>query len=110
MSDINKVLGLERRTSIYGAPLGQSSYDDRTCKTRRLRLTKIRLTQGYAPCGTYWGTGEPLWCAYNTEDDKYAMGHGARMYVRGGTRRKAIENLREKYVGLSFYKDVRRLV
>lgn len=86
--NINKILADDPRYTKYGAPLGDRNY---ALSDSPLYLQRINFVDGdYAPDGTYWGgSGTPLWCAFNGDDEEYAAGHGTRIYVRAKTREDA---------------------
>ena len=78
--NINKLLHDNPVSCRYGAPMGAVNYwgDEE----EPLYLQKVRIdSQGYAPDGTYWGLGLPLWCAFNDE---------TRVYVRAINRKSAM--------------------
>ena len=76
--NINKILAGNPRPCQHGAPMGAASYYRDPAP---LHLQIVNMLDGcYAPDGTYWGVGTPLWCAFN--DD-------ARIYIRAHTREEA---------------------
>lgn len=86
--DINQILRKDPRYTKYGAPLGDTNFH---LTQGPLYLQKVRFEDcDYAADGTYWGGSDtPLWCAFNGDDEEYAAGHGARIYVRAKTREEA---------------------
>ena len=82
--NINAILKNQPVSCRYGAPMGQrSGFDD----AAPLYLQKVRIdSQGYAPDGTYWGLGTPLWCAFND---------GSRIWVRAWPRADAMIEVRD---------------
>jgi hypothetical protein len=49
---------------------------------RSIRLFRVRLDNGgYDDGGAYWGIGEPLWCAIDSD--------GNRQFIRASRREKA---------------------
>ena len=92
--DINKILKEDPREMAYGAPMGDSGWDDREDDEKPVYLQRLRLVDGdYGADGTYWGGGhgsEAMWCAFNVEGT-------LRRYVRADTRQHAIEAMHAHY-------------
>lgn len=88
--NINQILRANPRSCKYGAPMGAINRND---SDSPLYLQRVHFVDGdYGADGTYWGGGrgtEPLWCAFNGEDDKFAPAMGTRIYVRAKNRREA---------------------
>ena len=52
----------------YGAPMGRRELP----VSGKVRLARVRLDAGgYDPGGAYWGSGQPLYCAWNDEGEVY---------------------------------------
>ena len=63
----------------YGAPMGRGGSPLGSGKTH---LARVRLDSGgYDPGGAYWGTGEPIFVAWDDE--------GGEVYVRAACRETA---------------------
>lgn len=66
----------------YGAPMGRRSAVDLDTEAGKLRLVRVGLDSGgYDRGGAYWGIGEPLYCAADTD--------GNVVYLRARTRKAA---------------------
>lgn len=60
----------------YGAPMGRGHSP---LGSGKVHLARVRLDSGgYDKGGAYWGTGEPLWCAWDDE--------GGEVYLRAASR------------------------
>lgn len=78
----------------YGAPMGRGHSPLAGIKTH---LRRVGLDSGgYDRGGAYWGTGEPLWVAW--DDD------GGEVYLRALSREIAKAQLRARCEGVSFYR------
>lgn len=67
--------------------MGASNYFDNPDEP--LYVQRVRMVDGdYAPDGTYWGGGEPLYCAFSDSN---------RMYVRSANRSEAVESILAEY-------------
>lgn len=99
--NINQILARDPRYTNRGAPLGDSNFH---LATSPLYLQRVRfIDHDYATDGTYWGNnGTPLWCAFNGDDEKYAAGHGSRIYVRAKTRDEAKDAVQREYPEATF--------
>lgn len=98
--NINKILRASPVSCARGAPLGAGSFHE--CG-QRLYLQRVRLVDGcYAPDGTYWGAGVPLWCAFNTADGEFATAMGTRIYTRAITRQQAKQRILDEYRSATF--------
>ncbi len=76
-------------SSKFGAPLGRRSGQ----VTGKVRLERVRLNSGgYDRGGAYWGIGEPLWVAEDSE--------GERTYLRAPERSEA----KRRLPGCTFYR------
>lgn len=74
---------LSNVSSKYGAPMGRRSDIDLYGK---VRLARVRLDSGgYDNGGAYWGHGEPLWRALDTE--------GNEQFLRAVSREAAKKSL-----------------
>lgn len=61
-ADGGKIDPLAKVSSIYGAPMGRTSYG--TAPAAKVRLFRFRLDAGgYDKGGAYWGIGSPIYCA-----------------------------------------------
>lgn len=70
----------------YGAPMGRGHS---TLAGSKTRLARVRLDSGgYDPGGAYWGTGQPLFVAWDEE--------GGEVYLRASSRETAKAQLRHK--------------
>lgn len=68
--------------SQYGAWMGRRS-DLSSDTTTKLHLQRVRLDSGgYDPGGAYWGSGQPLFCAWDDET-------GEARYLRASSRDEA---------------------
>lgn len=102
--DINKILRADGRSCKYGAPLGDSNFNE---SYEPVYLQRVRFIDGdYGPDGTYWGytQGEHLYCAFNRETPDHAAGHGTRIYVRAESRQEAKAEVLERYPSTKFIK------
>lgn len=96
MEDINDILRACPVKTTSGAPMGQQDLVGEF--SRPLLLQRIEWVDGdYAPDGTYWGGGQPLWCAFNPQTDRWAPGMGTRLYVRADTPEQAVDRIRQRY-------------
>jgi hypothetical protein len=104
--NINTILRGMQRSARYGAPMGRRNCND---SNSPLYLQRVRFIDGdYAADGTYWGGGrgtDPLWCAFNGEDDTFAPGRGTQIYVRAKTRAQAMAEILERYPDVTFHKE-----
>jgi len=93
--NINKILAKESVSSGYGAPMGARNIVEKS--SLPLLLQRVDLVDGdYSKDGTYWGSGgEPLWCAFNQEDDNHAPAMGTRVYVRAPNWNVAAQRARD---------------
>jgi len=93
--NINKILAKESVSSGYGAPMGARNIVEKS--SLPLLLQRVDLVDGdYSKDGTYWGSGgEPLWCAFNQEDDNHAPAMGTRVYVRALNWNVAAQRVRD---------------
>jgi hypothetical protein len=98
--DINQILRKDPVWCGRGAPMGRSDWHD---SKSPLYLQKVRMVDGdYAPDGTYWGSGTPLWCAFNGTDDRFVAGAGTRIYLRAIDRKDAKVQIQARYPGVTF--------
>ena len=82
---------LSKVNGKYGAPMGRrSDHIDGKCHLQKITLD----SGGYDSGGAYWGLGEPLYCAQDSE--------GSRLFVRANSREQA----KEKVLSLSLAHDV----
>ena len=73
---------LSKAYNKYGASMGRRSYS----VNGKCHLQKIPLDSGgYDRGGAYWGLGEPLYCAQDSE--------GSRLFIRAKTRKEAKEKI-----------------
>jgi hypothetical protein len=78
----------------YAAPLGRGNSRELIGVTR---LNKVALNGGgYDSGGAYWGTGEPLWCAQDSE--------GNELFLRSATRATAKAALKKAHPRVRFYR------
>ncbi len=69
-----------------GAPMGRPHAHTLDVTPKSVRLFKVRLDSGgYDDGGAYWGTGQTLWCARDSQ--------GAEQFVRASTRIAAAASL-----------------
>lgn len=62
-----------------GAPMGRPHSPDLDTSPRSVRLFKVRLDSGaYDDGGAYWGHGQQLWCARDSQ--------GGEQFVRASSR------------------------
>jgi hypothetical protein len=83
----------------YGAPMGRSGS---LLGSGVVRLQRVSLDSGgYDRGGAYWGSGEPLWVAFDDE--------AGERYLRAPTRKVAQERLRAETPGetLKFARESR---
>ncbi len=94
--NINKILRANKRRCTYGAPMGARDFHN---SDTPLYLQRVNFVDGdYGPDGTYWGSGTPLYCAFNGSDcPQFAPAHGTRVYVRAKTRTEAKRLILEIY-------------
>ena len=98
--DVNHILRKDPVWSARGAPMGQRNWHD---SDSPLYLQKVEFVDGdYAPDGTYWGSGTPLWCAFNGTDNEFVAGAGTRIYVRANDRLSAKVAIHAQYPGITF--------
>jgi hypothetical protein len=65
--DINQILARNQVHSPYGARMGATNYDRRVSHAR-VYAQAVRIDSGgYAPCGTYWGLGLPLFAFFTAD-------------------------------------------
>jgi hypothetical protein len=95
MTSINKTLRDHPVNDRYGAPFGRANtHGD---NTEKLHLQIVRLDSGgYDPSGTYWGSGQQLYCAFG--DD------GTEAYYRAWTRDEAKEKVLKDNPSARFYR------
>jgi hypothetical protein len=81
----------------YGAPMGRGGLQPENYAAfagKRVHLRRVRLDSGgYDRGGAYWGTGAPLFCAWDDES-------GEEAYLRAKDRDAA----KAKLVGARFYR------
>ena len=97
--DINAILRARPRNCAYGAPMGD--IDEIPDDLDTLYLQRVRFVDGdYAPDGTYWGSGTPLWAAFKPD-------LSVLVYVRAHNRAAAAQAVRDAYpyLDLNFYKE-----
>jgi hypothetical protein len=98
--NINKILRNDPVSCRRGSPMGQATWHD---SDSPLYIQRVRLTDDvYAPDGTYWGLPSNLWCAFNGDDDRFAAGHGTRIYVRAEYRDEAKRKVLALYPNVTF--------
>jgi len=99
--NINQILKRSPVKCTWGAPLGQSDFNN---SRSPLYLQRINFQDGdYAADGTYWGSGSSaLWCAFNGEDADYAAAQGTRIYVRASTRAGAKLEVCKQFRNVTF--------
>lgn len=98
--NINTILRARPRNCSYGAPMG--AIDETPDDLDTLYLQRIRFVDGdYAPDGTYWGGGTPLWAAFKPD-------LSALVYVRAPSRAAAVQAVRDAYphLDLKFHKEL----
>ncbi|MCX8017242.1 MAG: hypothetical protein N2690_05005 [Rhodocyclaceae bacterium] len=93
--DINTILRANPVNAQYGAPLGQRSFAEDLSQPLLLQRVEMQDSD-YAADGTYWGSGEPLWCAFNPPSERFAAAMGTRIYVRAATPEGAVEQILEQ--------------
>jgi len=77
------------------APDGSPQWPERVA-AHKLQLARVRINSGgYDAGGAYWGTGMPLWNAWNGE---------ICLYLRARNRELAKEAIRETYPAARFYR------
>ena len=75
--------------------MGACSYFDNPDEP--LYVQRIRFVDGdYAPDSTYWGGGEPLYCAFSDSN---------RIYIRATRRAEALEKVLEDWPEAKFHKN-----
>lgn len=68
-------------SSRFGAPMGRGTTLPKET-TEKLYLQRVPFVDGdYDPGGAYWGGGQPLWCAWDSEGDY--------VFVRAGSSRES---------------------
>ena len=73
---------LSKSYNKYGASMGRRSERiDGKCHLQKIPLD----SGGYDKGGAYWGLGEPLYCAQDSE--------GGRFFIRAKTRKEAKEKI-----------------
>ncbi len=77
----------------YGAPMGRDNILPLEGKVH-LQLVKMVDCNAYDSGGAYWGSGTPLYCAYNDEGE---------VYLRATSRKEAKKKLRARY-SVTFYR------
>lgn len=98
--DINKLLKRDPVNMTRGAPMGAGNFADEL--SIPLLLQRIQFVDGaYAPDGTYWGCGKPLWCAFNPKTADFKAADGTRIYVRATTLDEAAAAVRQQAARLA---------
>lgn len=92
---------LSNAVSQYGASMGRKGNVSMVSKTdKRFRLVRVRLDRGgYDAGGAYWGVGTPLYYYEHEDETELVYGH-----VRGATREKAKEQVRQQFPSAQFYR------
>jgi len=99
--NINQILKSEPRNNLYGAPLGDANFVDDI--EDPMYVQRVKFIDGdYAPDGTYWGGGEPLYCAFTNATSIN------RIYVRANSRAEAIASILEGYPDAKFIKGTKK--
>lgn len=99
--NINQILKSEPRNCKYGAPLGDDNFVDDL--EDPMYVQRVKLIDGdYAPDGTYWGSGEPIYCAFTC--DKTIN----RIYARAVDRETAIAYILGYYPDAKFIKGTKK--
>ena len=105
---------LAQVSARYGAPMGRPSYDHRErfvfphedgsaatfTACPKLHLQRVRINAGgYDEGGAYWGTGEPLYWAWDDDGE-------VQMFVRAADREEAKRKLQARQLHgiLRFYR------
>lgn len=77
----------------YGAPMGR--VDNFDPPPLRLRLRRVHINRGgYDSGGAYWGLGQPLYEAFNSE--------GFCTYLRASSRQEAKNTIRAMWPDAQF--------
>ena len=98
---INQLLRDDLVGCSRGAPLGARNFNDAESSLYLQRI--VFVGYDYAADGTYWGSGgDPLWCAFNGDDDDFAAGRGTRIYVRAASRSLAMQAVADQYPDVTF--------
>lgn len=94
----------EKVGSKYGAPMGRNGDQIDPDGRVKWRLRQVPLNSGgYDPGGAYWGTGEPLFCAWGADiEDPDA--EEFRVYFRARNRAQAKRWLLNEAPGSLFYR------
>jgi hypothetical protein len=95
--NINTILRNDPCPARFGSPMGDSDRYDMTLKLYLQRINMVNAA--YAPDGTYWGMGMPMWCAFNAP-----AAQGTRIYVRAKHREDAKAAVLAKITYVTFYR------
>lgn len=95
VNDINKTLREHPVNCRCGSPMGSANVQGDS--TEKLYLQRIRLDSGgYDPSGTYWGSGQPLYCAFGED--------GTESYYRAWSREEAKQKVLKDNPSARFYR------
>jgi len=82
--------------------MGRRDETEEAGKVTRLHLQRVPInSQGYDPGGAYWGTGQPLYVAFDTEADTEYM---QEIFFRAWTRNEAKEEAKRIFPNAKFYR------
>lgn len=106
--DINQILKrpVNKGCTKYGADMGRRNQPEGEPDSP-LYLQKLRFVDGdYDTGGAYWGSGDPIWCAFSEEFAKSTTtaDDSLRIFVRARTREEAKKLVAEQFKedGFSF--------
>lgn len=104
MPNINQILRADPVNSQRGAPMGDSGFQGEV--TKPLHLQKIAFVDYcYGADGVYWGSGEPIWCAFNQDGDGGTAGMVFRIYTRAPSRLQALAQFLELHPDTLFLRS-----